>query len=98
MARIVWTPKALEDLESLLAYIAKESPIAAKRFAQKIIQRVDLLADQPFLGSYIAEDDSHIYRQIIQGNYRVIYRTDGSMIFLVAVHHAARLLESENLG
>ena len=97
MARIIWTPKALDDLDSLLAFIAKDSPIAARRFAQKIIQRVDLLATQPLLGGLIAEDDSRIYRQIIQGNYRVIYRTDGIRIFIVAVHHAARLLESENL-
>jgi toxin ParE1/3/4 len=97
MARIIWTPKALDDLESLLTFIAKESQIAAKRFAQKIIKRVDLLATQPFLGSYISEDDARIYRQIIQGNYRVIYRTDGRMIYLVTIHHAARLLDSENL-
>ena len=97
MARIVWTPKALDDLESLLSYIAKESPVTARRFAQKIIQRIDLLAKQPFLGSYIAEDDTRTYRQIIQGNYRVLYRTDGEMIFVVAIHHAARLLASDNL-
>jgi toxin ParE1/3/4 len=72
MARIVWTPKALDDLESLIEYIAKDSPVAAKRFAQKILQRIDLLAKQSFLGSYIAEDDSRTYRQIIQGNYRVL--------------------------
>ncbi len=97
MARIIWTPQALDDLESLLDYISKESPVAAKRFAQKIIQRVDLLENQPFLGSYIAEDDTRTYRQVIQGNYRVIYRTDGETIFVAAIHHAARLLESENL-
>ena len=97
MARIVWTPKALDDLEALLTYIAKESPVAARRFTQKIIQRVDLLSGHPFLGGFIAEDDTHTYRQIIQGNYRIIYRTDGNMIFVLAVHHAARLLGTENL-
>ena len=82
MARIVWTPKALENLESLLDYISKESPVAAKRFAQKIIQRIDLLSKQPFLGSYLAEDETHIYRQLIQGNYRVIYRNEDDYVFV----------------
>jgi toxin ParE1/3/4 len=97
MAQIIWASKALYDLESLLAYIAKESSVAAGRFAEKIIHRVDLLAHHPCLGSYIAEDDTRTYRQIIQGNYRVIYRTDGNKVFVVAIHHAARLLESDNL-
>jgi toxin ParE1/3/4 len=97
MARIIWTPKALEDLEALLTYIAKGSPIAARRFSQKIIRRVDSLSDHPFLGGFIAEDDTRTYRQIIQGNYRIIYRTDGNTVYILAVHHADRLLESENL-
>ena len=87
----------MDDLESLLAYIAKESPVAAKRFAQRLIQRIDLLSSQPLFGSYLAEDETHTYRQVIQGNYRVLYRTDGETVFVVTIHHAARLLESENL-
>lgn len=87
----------MNDLESLLAYIATEAPITAQRFAQRLIHRVELLKNHPFLGSYIAEDDTRTYRQIIQGNYRVIYRTDDETIFVIAVHHAARLLESDNL-
>jgi toxin ParE1/3/4 len=97
MAQIIWTPKALEDLEYLLNYIAKDSPIAAQRFAHKLIDRVDVLNNQPLLGSYIAEDNTHTYRQVIQGNYRIIYRTDEKTIFILTVHHAARLLDSDNL-
>jgi len=98
MAKIVWTPKALDDLESLLDYISKDAPAAAHRFATKMIARVESLAGHPLLGGFVAEDPDHTYREIRQGNYRVIYRTDGRMVYIVAVHHAARLLNSDDLS
>jgi plasmid stabilization system protein ParE len=45
---VIRAPKALDDLESLLDYIAQDAPAAARRFAQKLIARVELLADHPF--------------------------------------------------
>ncbi len=98
MAQVIWTPKALDDLESLLDYIAKDAPVAARRFAQKLMGRVDLLADRPLLGSFIPEDPSHTYRELRLGNYRVLYRSDGESVYIVAVHHAARLLDSDALS
>ena len=98
MAEIVWTPKALEDLERLLDYISSDAPAAARRYAQKLITHVDILAAHPLLGSYIPEDRGHLYRELRQGNYRVIYRTDGQRVYIVALHHAARLLDSDDLS
>jgi len=97
MARIIWAPRALDDLEAVLAYIATDAPAAAARFAEKLMARVDLLAQHPFLGGYIWEDESHTYREVIQGNYRVIYRIEGQIVYIVAVHHAARLLDTDDL-
>ena len=97
MARIVWAPKAMDDLEGLLAYIARDAPFTARRFAQKVIARVDLLATHPLLGSYVAEDEGRRYREVRQGNYRILYRTDGETVCIVAVHHAAGLLDTGDL-
>jgi addiction module RelE/StbE family toxin len=97
MAEVIWTPKALDDLESLLDYIAKDAPATARRFAQKLIARVDVLADHPLLGGYVAEDSSRTYREVRQGNYRMIYRSDASAVYIVAIHHAARLLNADDL-
>ena len=97
MALIVWAPKALDDLESLLAYIARDAPVTGRRFAQKVVTRVELLRNHPFSGSCVAEDESRRYREVRQGNYRILYRTDGKSVYVVAVHHAARLLDAGDL-
>jgi toxin ParE1/3/4 len=93
MAQIIWDPIALDQLDGIAAWIAKDSPAAAKRLVQRIYKRLERLEMFPLSGGFIAEDDRQIYREIIQGNYRVIYRASGDTVFIVAVYHAARLLD-----
>ena len=76
MAEIIWSPRALRDLGVILAYIAKNSPVTAKRFGAKVLRGTRQLRTSPLLGGFILEDPSHTYRELIQGNYRVIYRCD----------------------
>ena len=97
MAHLIWTPRALEDLERLVRHIEKDAPLAARRFAQKILARVETLPANPLWGGLIPEDEHGIYRQVLQGNYRVIYRFDGQAVYIVAIHHAARLLDPDSL-
>lgn len=98
MVEIIWAPKALDDLEALVEYIARDAPITARRFAQKLISRVDILTSHPHLGSLLPEDDTQTYRELLHGNYRLIYRVEDQRVFIVAVHHAARLLHIEELN
>lgn len=67
MAEIVWTPQSLDDLQRLLEYISVDSPITTRRFAQRIVERVEQLTTHPFSGSVIPEDDEEVYRQLVQG-------------------------------
>lgn len=97
MAKVIWAPRALDDLVRLIDYISADAPVAARRFAQKILDRVDLLQDHPLAGGFVFEDETRTYREVLQGNYRVIYRTDGNAVYIVAVHHAARLLDPGQL-
>ncbi len=92
-------PSAIGDLEDLLKYISRDAPLTAKRFAQKIVKRVEQLQIHPLSGSWLPEDESQIYRQLLQGNYRIVYRFSAadSTVYIVAVHHAARLLDPGKL-
>ncbi len=86
------------DLDSLLDYISRDAPAAARRYANKLISRVEMLVNHPLLGGFIAEDPKQTYRELRQGPYRVIYRTDGRIVYIVAVHHASRLLDTDFLS
>lgn len=97
MAEIVWAPRALNDFEDLVLYISRDSQTRARRFASRLIVRIDAISSQPESGSLLPEDEKGVYRQIFQGAYRVIYRFDGSVVWIVAIHHSARLLTGDDL-
>jgi toxin ParE1/3/4 len=100
MTQIVWTKKSLRDLEAIEGYVAQHNPVAAKRLVQKIIRRTDRLKLFPKSGGLVEEDELRRYRQVIQGNYRVVYRYDETRntAVVVTVIHAARLLDPDTLS
>lgn len=73
MARIVWSSVARDDLKALVAYIKVDSPGYAHTFGLHIQQRVEQLRQFPESGRNVPEDKRGIYRELIVGNYRVVY-------------------------
>jgi toxin ParE1/3/4 len=100
MTPIIWTPSAIRDLEGIEAYVAQYRPVAARRLVQKIVKRTERLARFPLSGGYVEEDERRRYRQVLQGNYRVIYRYDPetNVMQVITVIHAARLLDPDRMG
>jgi toxin ParE1/3/4 len=99
MTRVIWSPRALADLDAIEAYIAKDRPVAGQRLVAKIVKRAKRIELFPLSGSIVQEDDRQRYRQILQGNYRVIYRHESAAntAFVITVIHAARLLDPDHL-
>ena|ERR1700743_1727831 len=93
MAEIIWTPLALEDLQSIYDYIAKDSPFYASRFIDKLVDRVDILVTNPEAGKVVPEFGNKLLRELIEGSYRIIYKIRSlDEISIIRVHHSARLL------
>ena len=59
----------------------------------KIKLRTDVLLEFPEIGKYFLESQ---YRELIEGNYRIIYRYDklNEEIRIVSVFHSSRDIES----
>jgi plasmid stabilization system protein ParE len=51
MARLIWSPRAIKDLQQACDYIAQNSDRYARVFAQKIVSLIESIPDLPFLGS-----------------------------------------------
>ncbi len=47
---VTWHRRARQDLRHIRAYIGTDNPLAARQVAQRILQALSLLADQPGLG------------------------------------------------
>jgi addiction module RelE/StbE family toxin len=94
MVEIIWTPFALEDLQSIYDYIAQDSPTYAIRFIDKLVDRVDILIDNTNIGRIVPEFENELIRELIEGNYRIIYKINSiTEIAVLRIHHSARLLK-----
>jgi toxin ParE1/3/4 len=93
MVEIIWTPFALEDLQSVYDYIAKDSPTYASRYIDKLVSRIDILIEYPEAGRIVPEFEDESIRELIEGSYRLIYKIRSiDEIAIVRVHHSAMLL------
>ena len=92
MARIVWSSVARDDLKALVSFIKADSPGYAQTFGLHIQQRVEQLHYAPESGRKVPEDKSGMYRELIVGNYRVVYRVDEDTVTIVTLIHGARIL------
>jgi toxin ParE1/3/4 len=93
MARLRWTPQALDDIEAICKFIARDSDHFAHLFANRVFEKAKTLEAFPNAGRIVPESNQETIREIIHGSYRIIYRTRKDEIQVLTVHHSARLFD-----
>ena len=88
--KIVWTEYATQDLQSLLEYIEQDSLNAAKDLAILINEKVISLEKMPYRGRVLPEFFYPPLRELIIGNYRLIYEIKGKRIIIHGIIHGSR--------
>ena len=89
---IIFSPRAQRDLRNIKRYISVYSFQVAERFCQKLVAKTEVLEVHPEIGRMVPSFASRSLREIIVGNYRVIYRVDllAKQIEMIRYWHAAR--------
>jgi toxin ParE1/3/4 len=90
--KIIWSPRAANNLEHICDYIAKDSEYYASLVAKRIIAIVEALPRFPYSGRIVPEYQETNLREKIYKHYRIIYRIKEESIEIVAIYHGARLL------
>ena len=94
MVKVRWTDFALENLIAIGDYIEKDSHFYAKRVVNQLFNAVDILEHFPLAGRVVPEFNNKTIRELIEGNYRIVYKTVNQFdIDILAVHHSARQLK-----
>lgn len=93
MAEVTWSDSALQDLNDIGEYISKDSERYAGITVNQLFTAPDILENHPKAGRMVPEFEIVSIRELIQGNYRIVYQLVGEQsIQILAVHHSARLL------
>lgn len=96
MVKVNWTIQAITDIENIAEFIAKDSRnyaiIQTKRFFDSVV----VLESNPSFGRVVPEIDNQTIREIILGNYRIIYRIlNKHLIDIITVHHSKMQLKTQ---
>lgn len=95
--RLEWTDPALDTLEGIRNYIAKDSPYYARHFIERIFEVAEKLQDHPRMGRSVPEAGRDDVRELIYQGYRIIYCTLPDRVQVLAVLHGSRNLATKEV-
>ena len=74
--KLVWSARASIDLIQIGDFIAKSAPENARRHVQLLLDRAEQAAKFPQSGRMVPEYQDENLREMIEGNYRIVYEVD----------------------
>lgn len=94
MVAVIWIDQVIEDLDNIAEYIAQDSLKYAAITVNKLFQRTEILKAHPKIGRIVPETNQESIRELIEGNYRIIYEiVSEDRIEILTVYHSAHRLK-----
>ena len=98
MVQIRWTRQSIKDLSDIFEYISKDSKKYAKRQIVRIKARSQILKTNPRVGKLVPELTKSDFRELIEGNYRIIYKVlNDKHVDILTMHQSARDLSRRKI-
>lgn len=95
--KIIWSPLAINRTTEIAEYIAQDSPSAATKWVAALFDKAQLLKTSPKSGRVVPEIHQEDIRELIYGNYRIIYRTEKNKISILTIRHGKQILPTEEI-
>jgi len=90
--KIVWSPLAVDRASEIARYIAQDKPSAAEKWINKVFTKVGQLKSSPEIGRIVPEISDNQFRELIYGNYRIIYRIEKKQRSILTIRHGKQIL------
>ena len=90
--KIIWSPLAVDRVSEIAGYIAQDNPVAAESWINTVFKKVEDLKAFPESGRIVPETDNKTIRELIYGNYRIIYRLEEKRLSVLTVRHGKQVL------
>lgn len=90
---VVWSSRAIDDVDAIAAYIAEDSEFYAASVVRDILEKTRKLADFPYMGRVVPEFDDESIRELFSYSYRIVYKINADEVTIAAVIHGKRQME-----
>lgn len=84
--KVVWSPEAIEDLESIADYISKDPEFYAQAVVTKILAVARNIKDFPLIGRIVPELGTGNIRERFVYSYQLVYQKNKNRILVKAVN------------
>lgn len=95
--RVIWAPRALERIGEIAQHIAADRPEAARGWVHALFARAATLRAHPRRGRRVPEIGRDEIREVLHGEYRVVYRIEPKQVVVLTVRHGRRQWDPEEL-
>ena len=95
--KIVWSPLAVDRVSEIAEYIAQDKPSAAENWINIVFSKVEQLKSSPEIGRIVPEIRNKQFRELIYGNYRIIYRIAKKQISILTIRHGKQILPIQEI-
>jgi addiction module RelE/StbE family toxin len=86
-----WTDQAVEDLRSIRLFIERDSPRYGRLVAERLYDATSQIELFPYSGRMVPELNRKDMRELIVGDYHIVYRVDDEVVFLLTIYRSSRL-------
>ena len=98
MVEIRFSPQVIDDINNIAEFISRDSEKYASLQTARFFERIEILKTNPLSGRIVPELENPSVRELIIGNYRIIYHVFSSMrVEILTIHHSRRSLKSNPL-
>jgi addiction module RelE/StbE family toxin len=96
--KLVLTKEALDRLEEIEIFIARDNPRRAEEFVNHLISRAEIILQNPSIGRIVPEISNPDIREIIVKKYRIVYRIKKKIVEILTVFEGHRLLIPDEIN
>ncbi len=97
MTTLRWTEQAVEDIRAIREFIERDSPRYGHLVAERLVESTSQIALFPKAGRVVPEIGRQDVREIIVGEYRIVYRLEADVAVLLTVFRSSRLFPARGL-
>ena len=89
--KVRWTQQAVEDLRSIRLFIERDSPRYGRLVAERLYEATSRLEFFPYSGRPVPELGREEIRELIVGDYHIVYRVVEDAALLLTIYRSSRL-------
>ena len=95
--KVEWTEFAVARVTEIAEYISLDSPAEAEKWINKIFEKTESIPS--LLNRYrsVKESSNPHHKEVIFGNYRIIFKVTAKKIFILTVRSFKQILPENDL-